>query len=266
MKAYQHIDFVEHGSVLEVVLNRKGNERADHLNAVDGTVHAELASLFSELKEQTDFRSVLLSARGDAFSSGGDFGWFPELSDRAALERVRVDGKNLIYDLLDVAVPVVCCVEGPAIGLGASIALLCDIVFMSDTASIADPHVLVGIAAGDGGTLAWPLAVGPTRAKQYLLTGDAVSAVEAERIGLVNFVRSPDSVRSEALAFAQRLAAAAPLAVQYTKSAINAGIKAVAATIFDQAAAFEIATFQTADHAEALQALQAKRLPEFEGR
>lgn len=266
MNDYQHIDVAEHGAVLEIIINRKGDERADRLNAVDGIMHAELAALFAELKTVTGPRAILLTARGDAFSSGGDFGWFPELSDRAELERVRIDGKNLIYDLLDVPIPVVCCVEGPAVGLGASIALLCDVIFMSETATLADPHVLVGIVAGDGGTLAWPLAVGPVRAKQYLLTGDPVSASEAERIGLVNVVSPPASVRADALAFAHRLATGAPLALQYTKLAINAGLKATAATVFDQAAAFEIATFGTRDHAEALDALREKRPPRFEGR
>ena len=78
-----------------------------------------------------------------------------------------------------------CALNGPAVGLGRRIALLCDVIFMAESATIADPHVRVGLVAGDGGTVAWPLAVGPARAKRYLLTGDPIGAVEAERLGLV---------------------------------------------------------------------------------
>ena len=100
----------------------------------------------------------------------------------------------MIWDLLDVHLPIVCALNGHAVGLGASIALLCDVVFMAESATIADPHVRVGIVAGDGGTVAWPLAVGPMLAKRYLLTGDPVPAVEAERLGLVTEVVPDDEV------------------------------------------------------------------------
>jgi enoyl-CoA hydratase len=151
-------------------------------------------------------------------------------------------------------------------GLGASVALLCDVIFMARSATIGDPHVKVGIVAGDGGTIAWPLAVGPARAKQYLLTGDPVTADEAERIGLVNFVVEDGKLHAAALDFAKRLAAGAPLAVQSTKAAVNAAVKGAAVQAFDQAAAFEIATFATEDHREALAALHEKRSPRFVGR
>jgi enoyl-CoA hydratase len=151
-------------------------------------------------------------------------------------------------------------------GLGATIALLCDAVFMAESARIGDPHVRVGIVAGDGGTVAWPLAVGPVRAKRYLLTGDAVPAVEAERLGLVNEAVPDESLDEVALAFASRLAAGAPLAVQYTKQAVNALVKEAVLTSFDQATALELLTFRSADHQEALAAWRERREPRFEGR
>jgi enoyl-CoA hydratase len=257
------IRFERDGDVLVVTIDRPGND----LNAVDAVLHHELTRLFPRLQAEHDARAVLLTGAGRAFSAGGDFAWFPQVAaDRSALERLRIDARNLVYDLLDVHLPVVCAVNGPAMGLGASIALLCDVIFMARSATIGDPHVRVGLVAGDGGTLIWPLAVGPARAKQYLLTGDPVGADEAERIGLVNFVVDDAELRDRALAFAHRLAAGAPLAVQYTKAAVNAAIKAAAAVAFDQAAAFEIATFGTADHAEALAALAERRPPRFQGR
>ena len=137
---------------------------------------------------------------------------------------------------------------------------------MADTATIGDPHVRVGIVAGAGGTAIWPLALGPARAKQYLLTGDPVSAVEAERIGLINRVVPAPDLQTEALAFAQRLAAGAPLAVRYTKIAVNKLIKDALNVSFDTATALELVTFQSADHQEALTALREKRTPKFQGR
>lgn len=265
---FRHIRFEHHpgddhtGGVLEVMIDRADSA----LNAVDGVLHDDLTHLFPRLQAEREARAVLLTGTGSAFSAGGDFGWFPELADRERLERLRIDAKNMIYDLLDVHLPIVCALNGHAMGLGASIALLCDVIFMARSATIGDPHVRVGLVAGDGGTIAWPLAVGPARAKRYLLTGDALDAVEAERIGLVNEVVDDAHLHATALAFAQRVAAGAPLAVQYTKAAINAGLKAQAVQAFDQAAAFEIVTFGSEDHREALSALAEKRRPRFTGR
>lgn len=253
--------FDRDGHVLVVTIDRPGSD----LNAVDAALHADLTALFPRLQAEREARAVLLTGSGRAFSAGGDFAWFPELADRAALEHLRIDARNLIYDLLDVHLPIVCAVNGHAMGLGASIALLCDTIFMARSATIGDPHVRVGLVAGDGGTLIWPLAVGPARAKQYLLTGDPLTADEAERIGLVNQVVDDDALHATALAFAHRLAAGAPLAIQYTKAAVNASLKAAAAVAFDQAAAFEIVTFASSDHAEALAARRDRRPPQFEG-
>jgi enoyl-CoA hydratase len=137
---------------------------------------------------------------------------------------------------------------------------------MAETATLADPHVRVGIVAGDGGTAIWPLVLGPARAKQFLLTGDAVTAPDALRMGLVNRVVAPDALEAEALAFAARLAAGAPLAVRYTKQAVNKLVKDALNTAFDAATALEIVTFQSEDHREALAALREKRTPVFRGR
>jgi enoyl-CoA hydratase len=120
--------------------------------------------------------------------------------------------------------------------------------------------------AGDGGCAIWPLLVGPARAKQYLLTGDSVSAVEAERIGLVNRVLPAAELEREALAFATRLAAGAPLAVRYTKQAVNKLVKEALNTAFDTSTALEIVTFRSDDHREALAAIKEKRAPVFRGR
>lgn len=259
---YRAIRFERTGDVLRIVIDHPDNK----LNAVDHVLHTELTRLVRELKQERDARAILLTGAGKCFSAGGSFDWFPALQDPVAMEHLRRDAKQLIWDLLDVETPIVAAINGPAVGLGASIALLCDVIFMADSATIADPHVRVGIVAGDGGAVIWPLVLGPARAKQYLLTGDPVDAATAERIGLVNRVVPAAELDAEAMQFAQRLAAGAPLAVQYTKQAVNKLVKDALNIAFDFSTALEIVTFKSEDHQEALAALREKRQPEFKGR
>jgi len=249
------------GEVLKVTIAHPDSP----LNAVDERLHADLTALFAGLRREPEARAIVLTGRGRAFSAGGDFAWFPKLREMRQLEALRRDAKQLIWDLLDVEVPIIAALNGHAMGLGASIALLCDMILMADTATIGDPHVKVGIVAGDGGVAIWPLAVGPARAKQYLLTGDALTAVEAERIGLVNKVVPAAELEGEAMALARRLAAGAPLAIRYTKLAVNKLIKDALNIAFDTSTALELVTFQSADHQEALAALREKRPPRFKG-
>ena len=257
---FDHIRFERlDGHVLLVTIDRAGND----LNAVDERMHAELTELMATLKVEREARCIVLTGTGGAFSAGGDFDWFPALQEPGRLEALRQEAKNLIWDLLDVQIPIVAAVNGHAMGLGASIALLCDTIFVAESAKIGDPHVKVGVVAGDGGTIAWPLALGPALAKQYLLTGDPIDAREAHRIGLINFVTPDDECVDRAIAFARRIAANAPMAVQYTKLAVNKLLKDAANTAFDVATSLEILTFNSQDHAEALAALSEKRSPDF---
>jgi enoyl-CoA hydratase len=250
------------GPVLRVVIAHPTSD----VNAVDEALHHDLTTLFAGLRRENEARAVLLTGRGRCFSAGGDFAWFPTLRQPGRLDALRRDAKQLISDLLDVELPIVAALNGHAMGLGASIALLCDVVFMAENATIGDPHVRVGIVAGDGGAVVWPLAIGPARAKQYLLTGDPVPAAEAERIGLVNFVVPAAALDVEAMRFAGRLAAGAPLAVRYTKLAVNKLVKDALNVAFDASTALELVTFQSEDHQEALAALREKRPPRFQGR
>lgn len=251
-----------HEDVLEVVIDHPTSA----LNAIDAVLHHDLDQVFEAIRREEEARAVLLTGRDQAFSAGGDFDWFPDLADPALAEQVRRAGKRIIWNLLDTEVPIVAAVNGPAMGLGATIALLCDAVFMAEDAVIGDPHVKVGLVAGDGGTGIWPLLVGPMLAKRYLLTGDRIDADEALRLGLASHVVAPERLHGEALAFCRRLASGPPLAVRYTKAAVNASIKQTFATAFDIAIGYETLTLGSADHAEATAALREKRRPRFEGR
>ena len=206
----------------------------------------------------------MLVGEGRAFSAGGDFGWFPELRDMAALDALRRDAKQMIWDLLDIEVPIVCGLNGSAAGLGASIALLCDLIVMSERAVIVDPHVNVGLVAGDGGAAIWPLLLGPLAAKRHLLLGEPLTAADALRLGVAAEVCAPEAgARASASPGHERLAAQPPLAVKGTKQAVNAQLKQALLTSFDLSTALEIPCFLSRDHAEAIDALREKRTPDL---
>ena len=250
------------GQVVTVTIDHPGSP----MNAVDATLHFEFAELFRLLKQERDARVVVLTGAGRAFSAGGDMAWFPSLRSPDELHALRREGKQLVWDLLDVEIPIVCALNGPAVGLGASIALLCDVIVMAETATIVDPHVQVGLVAGDGGAAIWPLLVGPLAAKRHLMLGDPLTADEARRLGVASEVCPADEVAAYARRWADRLAAQAPLAVQGTKIAVNAQIKQALLTSFDLSTAMELSCFVSADHAEAVDAFVEKRTPDFRAR
>lgn len=236
------------------------------MNAVDEQLHHDLWELFRSLMVESEARAIVLTGSGRAFSAGGDMSWFPELRSPDRLHALRREGKQLIWNLLDVEVPIVCALNGPAVGLGASVALLCDVIVMADTASIIDPHVQVGLVAGDGGAAIWPLLLGPLAAKRHLMLGEPLSAAAALAMGVAADVCPADEVAETARRWARRLAAQPPLAVQGTKIAVNAQIKQALLTSFDLSTALEVSCFHSADHVEAVSAFVDKRTPRFEGR
>lgn len=237
------------------------------MNAVDQMLHDDFSELFALLKREGDARAIVLTGGTKrAFSAGGDFAWFPMLRSMDTLDQLRRAAKQIIWDLLDVEVPIVCALNGSAAGLGASIALLCDVIVMSERASIIDPHVNVGLVAGDGGAAVWPLLLGPLAAKRHLLLGDPLRADEALRLGVAAEVCAPGDVAQRALAWAQRLASQPPLALRGTKIAVNAQLKRALLDSFDLSSALEISCFLSRDHVEAVDAIGERRTPTFEGR
>ena len=187
------------GDVLNVVIDHPRSA----MNAVDATLHREFAELFAMLKLEGEARAIVLTGSGRAFSAGGDMSWFPALRAPDRLHELRREGKQIIWDLLDVEVPIVCALNGSAVGLGASIALLCDVIVMADDAVVRDPHVQVGLVAGDGGAAIWPLLLGPLAAKRHLLLGDPLGADEALRLGVAAEVCPAGEVAATAQAWAR---------------------------------------------------------------
>ena len=225
-------------------------DRPDELNAFSEDLHAEFVQLLHQIEDDADARAVVLTGAGKAFSAGGSFEDFERRRvDPAARRRSLRLARRLVDDMLGIAVPVVAAVNGPAVGLGATVTTLCDIVFMAEGAFLADTHVSVALVAGDGGAVTWPAMTSLLRAKQYLLTGDRLGAVEAVELGLANFVVPADRLLPDAVAFAHRLAAQPAQALQETKALLNQHLRANAVRALGYGLAAESQSHDTDDYA-----------------
>jgi len=257
------LSFAIDGPVGEITLTRP-----ELLNRFDVALHRDFTELLLELRGRRDLRAVVLASTGKCFSAGGDFDLM--LAARADIDvrtNLMDEGRLMFRLLADLALPVVVAMQGDAIGLGATVALSCDAIVASRTAAISDPHVAVGLVAGDGGCVVWPAAVGMLRAKRYLLTGDRLTAEEGWAIGLVtDLVDGPDDALPAARALAARIAALPPLAVQGTKRALNRVVQQRAGEVLDLSFALEGDSMASDDLAEAIAAFKERREPKYQGR
>lgn len=241
-------------------------ERPDQLNAVNTALHTELSRIFVDVKNDPDADVIVLTGRGRAFSAGGDLDWMQDaIDDPTLFEMAGREAKDIVFGQLDLDKPLICRMNGHAIGLGASLACLCDIVIASDRAKIGDPHVSVGLVAGDGGALIWPQLVGYAKARHYLFTGDTMTAEEAERIGLISQVVPVAELDDAVYGLAERLANGPLKAIRWTKITTNLPLKALFHAHFDAGIAYEQMSNLSADHQEAVTAFRDKRTPVFSG-
>lgn len=259
---YEAIAFARRGKVLTATLNLP-----DQLNCIAGRLHTELANLFTDVAADPETDVLILTGAGRAFSAGGDL---------AHIERVRQDphlfaesireAKRIVFSALDCDKPIICKMNGDAVGLGATVALFTDIIFAADTARIGDPHVKIGLVAGDGGAIIWPQLIGYARAKHYLLTGELIPAPEAAAMGLINFAVPADELDAKVDAYADKMAAGATKSIRWSKVTMNIGLKQLAHAMMDTGMAYEAMASATSDHAEAIASMREKRKPVFTGR
>jgi enoyl-CoA hydratase len=182
-----------------------------------------------------------------------------------SFERTATEAKQIVFGLLDLEKPLICRLNGDAVGLGATIALFCDIIIANESARIGDPHVAVGLVAGDGGAIIWPQLIGYARAKEFLMTGKLITAREAAGIGLINHAVEATALDAEVGKLAERLANGAAKAIRWTKVSVNIGLKQVAHAVMDASIAYELMSNLSKDHQEAVNAFREKRRPQFTG-
>jgi enoyl-CoA hydratase len=242
--------------------------RPEVMNRVDDDLHLELAAAFRELDTLPGLRAAVFASTGKVFSAGGDFELMMTKHDNLDTRWEKsADGMRVMTSLLDLRVPLVAAVHGDAIGLGATLVLACDVLITHPTAKLSDPHVRVGLVAADGGCLVWPTSIGMMRSKKYLLTGDALTGAEALQMGLAtDLVDGPDDVLPAAMAFAERLAALPPLAVQGTKRSLNRVMHARLDEVLELSFAYQLAALGSDDLVEAIASFKEKRKPRYLGR
>ncbi len=258
---YEKLLFRRDGKILHVTFNRP-----EQYNAFGPLMGPEFLRFLDEVGHDEATSVVILTGKGKAFSSGGDIDGMQQMIDNpGSFEQTSRRSMLIVNAMLDCPKTIIAKVNGAATGLGASIALLCDLVYAASHAKIGDPHVKMGLVAGDGGALLWPQLIGFARAKQYLLTGDLLTATDAERIGLINRSVPADELDGVVEEMAQRLANGASMAINLTKTSINLALKQMANAVMPAAIAYEDLTARSGDHAEAVRAFKEKRTPLFTG-
>jgi enoyl-CoA hydratase len=245
--------------VLRITLDAPG------LNAVNPAVHRQLADVWLTVDRDPDTNVALLRGAGKAFSAGGSFDLIEDvMNDYAARARVMREARDLVFNVINCSKPIVSAMHGPAVGAGLVAGILADVSVVARTARIIDGHTRLGVTAGDHAAICWPLLCGMAKAKYYLLTCDALTGEEAERIGLVSLCVDDDEVQDRALEVATQLAKGAQSAIRWTKQTLNNWYRAQSA-ILDASLAYEFIGFTGPDAREGLASHTEKRPPNFTG-
>jgi enoyl-CoA hydratase len=233
------------GSPIRVITLNRPESR----NALDAELHEAVLIALRSASADPEVRAIVVTGEGRAFSGGGDFGLIRAMQEDPVVRRATFEtARSLFRTVVDLDVPVVAAVNGPAVGAGCSLALMADVVFMAESTYLTDPRAAIGLVSGDGGAVLWPLLAGLPAARAYLLTGDRITAPEAHRLGLVYRVLPVEQVVTEAMNFAERLAALPAASVRATKRALNLHVNAAAAAVFEFAIAAEERSLDDPEH------------------
>lgn len=250
------------GAILRVTLCRP-----EKRNIIDDFVNRELQEVFVDATFDDAVRTVVLTGEGDVFCGGGDFKQMKrKVEDPGEYARGMAGSRRLVYTVLECPKPTIAKIHGTAAGLGATLPLLCDFVIATDDTNILDPHVNVGLVAGDGGSLIWPQMLGFARAKRYLMLGEPITGKEAAEMGLIA-ASAPDKEGVDAIAekWASKLANGASQSIYGTKMTMNVPLRQLAQSMMDVGMAYEGLSNITEDHKEAVNAFLEKRRPKFTG-
>ena len=242
---FEALEVTVDGPVRIVTMNRP-----DALNAADAVMHRELAEVWGLLAGDPGCRAVVLTGAGRAFSAGGDL---PRMlatqQDHEIQDEVFDEARRTVLGMIDLPQPLIAAVNGPAVGLGASLVSLCDLAIASDKAFLADPHLGVGLVPADGAALLWPMMMGLMRAKEYIFTGERIPASTAVELGLVNRVLPAEEVLPAAVALAHTLSGHPARAMRDTKRLMNLHASRALVGMLDLALASERASVNSVEHA-----------------
>ena len=245
--------------VLRITLNNPKT-----LNSLDATAHKQFTYIWRDLDADEEIGAVILTGKGKAFSSGGDFSMIESnIKDETGRLRTWKEARDLVYNIIDCNKPIVSAINGVAVGAGLVAALLADISIAGKRARIIDGHTRLGVAAGDAAVINWPLLCGMAKAKYLLLLCEPIYGEDAEKHGLVSLCVEDDELQDKALEVAKRLVAGAPSAIRWTKYALNNWYRMMGPA-FDTSTALEVLGFAGSEAVEGLDALKEKRPPNFD--
>jgi len=239
VRSFEDLKVTVNDGICTVLLNRP-----DQFNAVSFRMHRELSEVWAEIQRERDVRAVVLTGAGRGFCAGGDMDMSKAaVESEADRDRAISEARQIVKAMVEFPIPIVAAINGPAVGLGFSLALLSDVVLIDDNTFVSDPHVTVGLVAADGGVLAWPLMTSLLTAKEYLLTGDRLTATRAVELGLANHAVGTDELLPRAYEIAGRIARQPRQAVRDTKRALNIHLNKAVGAVIDFAFASESHSF-----------------------
>jgi enoyl-CoA hydratase len=249
------LDVKAEGHLRIITLNRP-----EDLNPSSTEMLFCFPSLFRALAEDGDARVVILTGAGRAFSAGGDMNHFVKTLDDAAFARaVQENSRRTIHAFIDVPIPIIAAVNGPAVGWGATLATLCDIVLMSEKAFFAEPHINIGLIVGDGICVSWPHYMSLLRAKELIFTGERITPQLAVELGLANRVVPAERLMDEARLLAEKLLRQPAHALRETKKLMNLYLHRTAAQMLDTQNARQLEATLSREHHEIASAFLARQ-------
>jgi enoyl-CoA hydratase len=248
MTSYDYDDLIveREGRILRVTLNRP-----ERLNATTHHMNAEVLDLFRKADLDDDTRVIVLTGAGRGFCAGGDLFEHDEFVGDDFEREMRVHTET-IFAMLNCGKPIICQMNGAAVGWGATLGLFCDIIIADETARISDPHVHLGLSTGDGAAIIFPQLIGYPRAKLMLMTGEPISGRQADEYGLVNEAIPADRLPGRVTEIAERIATLPAHAMRNTKASLNIPLKKLVQDMMDTCIAYEVATQKSDEHANAL--------------
>jgi 2-(1,2-epoxy-1,2-dihydrophenyl)acetyl-CoA isomerase len=250
--------------VCRITLNRP-----ETLNALTPDLRERIIQLLLEASADPDVRAVVITGTGRGFCAGADLRGASAAGERIAgdvARTLRLGAQRLVAAVLDCEKPVIAAVNGTAAGLGAHLALACDLVLAAESARFIEVFVRRGLVPDGGGAYLLPRLIGPHRAKELMFFGDALTAADAERLGLVNRVVPDGELDKTAREWAARLAAGPTRALALTKQLLNASLDTDRATAFAAEAAAQEINMTTEDAGEGVASFVGRRSPEYRGR
>jgi enoyl-CoA hydratase/carnithine racemase len=240
----QDILVTAEGGLRIITLNRPND-----MNASTTEMLFSYPKLFAALADDSEARVAILTGAGRAFSAGGDMNHFVKTLDDADFARsVQENARRTIHGFIDVPIPIIAAVNGPAVGWGATMTTLCDIVLMSEKSFIAEPHINIGLVVGDGISVSWPLYTSLLRAKELIFTGDRITPQQAVEYGLANRVVAPEALMEEARALAEKLMKQPREALRETKKIMNRYLHMSAAQHLDVTLGRQLAATMSDEH------------------